>query len=1359
VPGDVEPGEYDVEVVWSGIVDDGRYSAELGHKAVHKLKVLRLEFEDPRGTPLCETDQIPLFNPNPVVTMDALGNPGIGENPSITVTGTVKSFIAPIGKGKIYVNGWEPATLVTVSDGENRLGPFERRFTSEPIEIGNFDYKIVVSAENALGNAGWDSAEIEVTRNDQGVITERKVVEGATVPAEDPQIVEKHVFRLRFENAGLVADLYEEGEDFVVSAVGLNGPISVVLPKSGADYLSDDMFFVPWKMVWPLRPEGWSEEEYDRLKSTRIMARLGTKPYALVDKPGLAHIRDEAIPTGMLLVGAESRNPVDYVRLGDPENPTDETTYRIQVGASGSDGERFDVLLSSLDASGAVVVPPPGNYPVVSQSVTLKRQSQEENDPAYNLYETGEKALAFGGELPEEPDASGESDLLINYGGGETRLLRMWHAQYGAGEEFLLTVDLDGDFIRDGKIDQKDPDDKEEHTSPGMFVCVNCDDDDGDGVLDVDDGFDKDKKPGNQDDRNPREDDLVKIALEGLPPSVDLGSVLLGIDSVAAANRIRIWSDPAKSEFVVGLPPDSPVAEQYEEWRVGTGEHIGALGGLPRYLYVEGLRKSEEMGDVELSLRYKDSSGNVMCSDRIVLTVVKIKLDGLRVYDPKLDGAGSSEIKYEIDGPSSMAPRVELTVMDGTSEVSCLVRKTQAGPPLGTEMTTTWDGKWGIDKDGAVTVHRGKYVDPKRYTVELKLYWESSVECVMAKTYDVHVVRLGVRQLGFLPSSAAGAPANETELTYHKTRPTDDAAGRANFAFTNNADFAADVVWQMDHIDWLNPDGSILSRTRPKREKNALGESFRDEDNSGAHNGTEWYFDADGNAAYSTTLRQVNFPGQVPTADTGVTAGVDANNFNRPAVYVRNSRIKPRFCFGEHAISDVTHANVAAGYPIDGLPIQVRAQFGGRWMVGDNEAAAANATRNISRTGGPYTLLADDHAASRLPNNVGFNTHTITFSFRYNATGESFVDTDGDGIHDAGEPFTDRDGNGTFDENWKDIPGSQATSHLIYRLAGVPTDTALAQAPGQRLWLKVVDFTCSWGGSRAGGPAQSPAHVFEEIWNTDHFWTPFRAGPRPDNSLGFRGTGDPVETARPDRWGNPPMCYTFRHDLSNPYPGAFDGQTVDQWLDLNYGRCGGWSRVLPAFAGAHGHDLRPIALEMLVRRERAGAFHFVTAAAAATGGNAVGDRLYLSATQVNIILGAGTVPPADRVTGIIVDSAISGQANPAGGPVDPVTGPWLARYFDNHALAFHDINGNGAFDGGDLLYDGSYEHGAGTANRGGYASVQAVENAAIDEYRYRYRFDVLAVNAGGAITAATPPAADVYRFAQDATATEMEGIP
>jgi hypothetical protein len=63
VPGDVEPGEYDVEVVWSGIVDDGRYSAELGHKAVHKLKVLRLEFEDPKGTPLCETDQIPLFNP------------------------------------------------------------------------------------------------------------------------------------------------------------------------------------------------------------------------------------------------------------------------------------------------------------------------------------------------------------------------------------------------------------------------------------------------------------------------------------------------------------------------------------------------------------------------------------------------------------------------------------------------------------------------------------------------------------------------------------------------------------------------------------------------------------------------------------------------------------------------------------------------------------------------------------------------------------------------------------------------------------------------------------------------------------------------------------------------------------------------------------------------------------------------------------------------------------------------------------------------------------------------------------------------------------------------------------------------
>jgi hypothetical protein len=86
--------------------------------------------------------------------------------------------------------------------------------------------------------------------------------------------------------------------------------------------------------------------------------------------------------------------------------------------------------------------------------------------------------------------------------------------------------------------------------------------------------------------------------------------------------------------------------------------------------------------------------------------------------------------------------------------------------------------------------------------------------------------------------------------------------------------------------------------------------------------------------------------------------------------------------------------------------------------------------------------------------------------------------------------------------------------------------------------MKIVDFTCEWADGKT-----TPEEVFGEIWNGSNFWTPFvPSGPyitppmQPDNANGFRGKGDPVETARTDAWTRAPKCYTYQHNLNNPYP-------------------------------------------------------------------------------------------------------------------------------------------------------------------------------------------------------------------------------
>ncbi len=127
---------------------------------------------------------------------------------------------------------------------------------------------------------------------------------------------------------------------------------------------------------------------------------------------------------------------------------------------------------------------------------------------------------------------------------------------------------------------------EEDEECKGGHVCVNRDDDD------------NNKKPDFSDTTVSGENDLVKITLKKEPAE---GRVTL--DAPSGKERIRVWTKPTKQTKV-----DLPVTFLASE--------------LPEELWVEGVKPSEKLRDVELVLK----SDNPPCEDRVRFTVVSADL-------------------------------------------------------------------------------------------------------------------------------------------------------------------------------------------------------------------------------------------------------------------------------------------------------------------------------------------------------------------------------------------------------------------------------------------------------------------------------------------------------------------------------------------------------------------------------------------------------------------------------------------------------------------------------------------------------------------------------------------------------------
>ncbi|MBU0719354.1 MAG: hypothetical protein KJ749_13995 [Planctomycetes bacterium] len=154
-----------------------------------------------------------------------------------------------------------------------------------------------------------------------------------------------------------------------------------------------------------------------------------------------------------------------------------------------------------------------------------------------------------------------------------------------------------------------------EETDPGGFLAINDDDDNENGVPDMNEtGVDPDVRS------------LELYAHAGLTGTATLSPL-------SGAARVKAYSDGNRTT-VVPLP---------KSWDVGE---------LPQTLYLEGVQVSSAVGDVELRLLYAGDSGP--CEDRVKLTVLRAEIE------PITSGIGPIPIN-----PAIVAPMTPLLLDDG----------------------------------------------------------------------------------------------------------------------------------------------------------------------------------------------------------------------------------------------------------------------------------------------------------------------------------------------------------------------------------------------------------------------------------------------------------------------------------------------------------------------------------------------------------------------------------------------------------------------------------------------------------------------------------------------------------------------
>jgi len=508
--------------------------------------------------------------------------------------------------------------------------------------------------------------------------------------------------------------------------------------------------------------------------------------------------------------------------------------------------------------------------------------------------------------------------------------------------------------------------------------------------------------------------------------------VAYGGGYLVPSGHLRLWRKPGGEQRNGASATECgdfiPGVDEGNEENVFEAPLLGFEAPGALVFYLEAVRPSTAVADQRITVEI-DPDGDydewVWAEDAVRVTVLQFEVDGLRVYDPKLEGNPTAEVKYEVAGPSSTCqPRIELTVLSNTTEVACLVRKTEASPPLNTEITKLWDGKWGVRKDGTDTAHKGLYADPQGYTVEVSLYVDDTISHpLLAKTYPLYMVRLGIVAIAFLDDAPLQYPF-ESEADWTTNSPgLSEPAER--YSIPN-------VAWRLGEDSAGAQGATNLDNTTP-----------------GAHYGEAspepepWGGSSTGSAVQAV-VDQLYWP----PSETGG-AAVEDDAYNYPVCYVFTTPIRMDIVIGQRCASQVNGAvlnsvgyRTPCAYPVNISDIR-RVGAGGAMVF---SAAAGSALTDIT----PGSTIQVE-TLDQLDHTVGKEATEIRATFSYTNDGQNVA-----------------------------IPGFQEMSHTVYRIAGTP------QPPQDVPWVCVLDKAVDWAGGADSAAAVQTS--MEAALNTASGW-------------------------------------------------------------------------------------------------------------------------------------------------------------------------------------------------------------------------------------------------------------------------------
>ena len=509
------------------------------------------------------------------------------------------------------------------------------------------------------------------------------------------------------------------------------------------------------------------------------------------------------------------------------------------------------------------------------------------------------------------------------------------------------------------------------------------------------------------------------------------------------------------------------------------------------------------------------------------------EVNGLKVYDPKLEDAGSAH--YTLTG----------------SGISKFVVENSSGTIVDTLSVTndghfSWNGRWGMPPDEREinTNYTGKFADPGKYTFHIVYPTSSNANNISPiESYAIYVVRLGVTEIEFQGVN----PDEYFPLRFVATENRALSPIETDEGEQIDSESVPDMRSNRDALPQLNPipvdtTGKLLNvRWR-------IGDDESGDDNADIIYNLGHQNDFGNRREHITPY--VNYPQELdsifkpPMKDNALVKGT----WNLPVCYKIGSRIKIKAKTSPKAYSQVRceQNGSIGGNDYSGLLDTSELGFNeqGRPIImmsvkriweneeNDNEEEVLDGVVSDNGTVSPFNILPgevytfrdNDQATPSVKTCVGGDTIRFDFTWKYQVSPNVYVD----------------------------IPGKMITRHRIYSVIDTPKEPWASNNP---VWIAVLHYASSWSDG-----ATSQSEVADAI--TEHV--------NEHLGLSYSPYGDYNYTARNDS----NLSYVFNCTDFLNYILSRDSANRNLRYAPNMVNCSDCANILTTFSNCLGSNLK-----------------------------------------------------------------------------------------------------------------------------------------------------------------------------------------